>query len=245
MSNWQGSFVDSVIIAARENPIAAALIGGGALWFLIGNEKLKSAASLATTTAFPSSSDTAARRQRSASSRYEATPAPPTAPEMDHEGSLGLGETLHHVRTAASDAASKAADQMKDRFGEGTNYARDIVGQLDEILPGKETFTRAQSSLSDLLERQPLVLGAIGLAVGAAVAGAFRTSDLENEWVGEYSDTVKEDLSERAGDLSKSVREAADTLKNEIKDAGAETFDRVKRAGMDAAEAAGQKVKTP
>jgi hypothetical protein len=41
------------------------------------------------------------------------------------------------------------------------------------------------------------------------------------------------------------VREAADTLKNEIKDAGAETFDRVKRAGMDAAEAAGQKVKTP
>ena len=55
MSNTQGSFVDSVIIAARENPIAAALIGGGALWLLIGNEKLKSAASLATTTAFPSS----------------------------------------------------------------------------------------------------------------------------------------------------------------------------------------------
>ena len=164
---------------------------------------------------------------------------------MDHTGSFGLGESLHHASTAACDAASKAAGQMKDRFDEGTDYARDIFDQLGEILPGKETFTRAQSSLSDLLERQPLVLGAIGLAVGAAVAGAFRTSDLENEWVGEYSDTVKEDLSERAGDLSKSVREAADTLKNEIKDAGAETFDRVKRAGMDAAEAAGQKVKTP
>jgi hypothetical protein len=162
---------------------------------------------------------------------------------MDHEGSFGLGETLRHARTAASDAASKAAGQMKDRFDEGADYARDIFGQLDEILPGKATFSRAQSSLSDLLERQPLVLGAIGLAVGAAVAGAFRTSDLENEWVGEYSDSVKEDLSERTGDLSKSVREAADTLKNEIKDAGAETFDRVKRAGLDAAEAAGQKVK--
>ena len=44
MSNTQASFVDSVIIAARENPIAAALIGGGALWLLIGSEKLKSAA---------------------------------------------------------------------------------------------------------------------------------------------------------------------------------------------------------
>jgi hypothetical protein len=236
MSNTQASFVDSVITAARENPIAAALIGGGALWLLIGNEKLKSAASLATTTAFPS--DTAGRRQRSASSRYEATPAPPTAPEMDNEGSFGLRETLQHTSTAASDAVSKAVDQMKDRFDEGTNYARDTFGQLDEMLPGKETFTRAKSSLADLLERQPLVLGAIGLAVGAAVAGAFRASDLENEWVGEYSDGVREDLSKRAGAVSESMREAADTLKNEVKDAGTEAFDRVKQAGVDAAEGA-------
>ena len=50
MSSTQGSFVDSVVMAARENPVAAALIGGGALWLLIGNEKLKSAASLATAT---------------------------------------------------------------------------------------------------------------------------------------------------------------------------------------------------
>jgi hypothetical protein len=44
---------------------------------------------------------------------------------------------------------------------------------------------KAQSTLADMLERQPLVLGAIGLAIGAAVAGAFRTSGLENEWIGE------------------------------------------------------------
>jgi ribosomal protein S17E len=41
------------------------------------------------------------------------------------------------------------------------------------------------------------------------------------------------------------VREAADTLMNELKDAGTETFDRVKQAGMDAAEAAGKKVRAP
>jgi hypothetical protein len=120
-----------------------------------------------------------------------------------------------------------------------------MIGQLNEILPGKDTFTRAQSSLADLLERQPLVLGAIGLAVGVAVAGAFQSSDLENEWVGEYSDSVKGELNERAGAVSQSVREAADTLMNEIKDAGIETFDRVKQAGMDVAEAAGKKVRAP
>ena len=67
MSSTQGSFVDSVVMAARENPLAAALIGGGALWLLIGNEKLKSAASSATAAAFPSA-DTGARNQRSARS---------------------------------------------------------------------------------------------------------------------------------------------------------------------------------
>ena len=69
MSSTQGSFVDSVVMAARENPVAAALIGGGALWLLIGNEKLKSAASLATAS-FPSA-DTGARSQRSARSSVE------------------------------------------------------------------------------------------------------------------------------------------------------------------------------
>ena len=239
-SSTQDSFVDSVVAAARENPVAAALIGGGALWLLMGSDKLKRAASSAAATAFPST-DTSVRRPQPARSEYEATPAPPTAPDMDHEGSFGLGESLRHAGNSASDAVSNASDAMKSRFDEGAAYARDNFNRLGEILPGKEALS---SSLSDLLERQPLVLGAVGLAIGAAVAGAFRSLDLENEMVGEYSDSFKEDVIERAGAVSQSVFEASDTLRNEIKEAGAETFEKVKKAGMDAAQAAGQKVKT-
>jgi hypothetical protein len=237
MSSTQDSFVDSVVAAARDNPVAAALIGGGALWLLMGSETLKRAASSAAT-ALPSSV-TSVPRPPSASSEYEATPAPPTAPDMDH-GSFGLGASVRHAGNSVSDAVSNASDAMKGRFDEGAAYARDNVSKLGEMLPGKEALS---SSLSDLLQRQPLVLGAVGLAIGAAVAGAFRSLDLENEMVGKYSDSVKEDLTERAGAVSQSVFEAADTLKNEIKEAGAETFEKVKKAGMDAAQAAGQKVK--
>ena len=240
MSSTQGSFVDSVVAAARENPIAAALIGGGALWLLIGNDKLKSAASSAAAATAFSSSDTEMRKHRSAGSGYQATSAPPTAPEIDHEGSFRVGDGLRQAGSTASHAASKAADELKDRFDESAAYARENLSKLGEMLPGKE---RLSSSLSDMLERQPLVLGAVGLAIGAAVAGAFRTFDVENEWVGEISDSVKEDLKERASAVSQGAREATDTLKNEIKDAGAETIDRIKQAGMDAAQAAGQKMK--
>ena len=38
-----------------------------------------------------------------------------------------------------------------------------------------------QSDLGALFERQPLVLGAIGLAIGAGIAAAFPTTELETE----------------------------------------------------------------
>ena len=186
--------------------------------------------------------DIGARNLRSAASGLQRTAAPPTAPEMDHKGSSRVGETLRDAGNAASDAMSGAADKIRDRVDEGVAYARENFGKLG---PGKEYFTEAQSSLADMLERQPLVLGAIGLAIGAAVAGAFRTSVLENEWIGDLSDDVKADLNTRAGAVSQSLREASDTLKAELSNTGAEAIDRVKPAGMDAADAARQKVKSP
>jgi hypothetical protein len=241
MSSTQNSFVDSVVAAARENPVAAALIGGGALWLLMGSDNLKRAASsAAAATAFPST-NTSVPRPQSSRSEYVASPAPPTAPDMDHEGSFVLGESLRQAGNSASEAVSNASDAIKGRFDEGAAYARDNFNKIGEVLPGKAAIS---SSLSDLLERQPLVLGAVGLVIGASVASAFRSLDLENEMVGKYSDSVKEDLTERAGAVSQSLSEAADTLRNEIKEAGAETFEKVKKAGKDAAQAAGQKVNT-
>jgi hypothetical protein len=143
-----------------------------------------------------------------------------------------------------SNAVSKAAGRIEDGVDEGTAYVRDNLSKLGETLPGKETFAHAQSSLADLLDRQPLLLGAIGLVVGAAVAGAFPASDVENELVGDYSDRVKERLVERAEDVTQSGREAADSLKSGIKNASSETLGRVKQAGIEAPAARGQTVKT-
>lgn len=243
MSDTQSGFFDSLVSAVRDNPLAAALIGGGAFWLLVGNDKLKSVANSATAAASPMVDG--ARNLRAATSGLQRTAAPPTAPEMDHEESFRVGETLREAGSAASDAMSGAADKMRDRFGEGVAYARENLGNLANPLPGKEAFTKAQSSLAEVLERQPLVLGVVGLAIGAAVAGAFQSSDLENEWIGELSDDVKTNLNMRAGAVSQSLREASDTLKAELSDTGAEAVDRVKQAGMDAADAAREKMKSP
>jgi len=244
MTNTETGFLDNLVSAVRENPLAAALIGGGALWLLMGNEKLKDAANSATA-ATSTLVDIGARNARAKASGLRRTEAPPTAPDMDNDASFHAGESLSNAADAAADSVSDTAQKIKSRLDESTAYAREKVASLGKPLSGKETFTKAQSSLADLLERQPLVLGVVGLAIGAAVAGAFRTSDLENEWVGEISDDVKADLNARAGAVSQSIREASDTLKAELGDTAAEAADRLKQAGKDAANAARDEVKSP
>jgi hypothetical protein len=238
MNGSHGSFIDGLTAAARENPLAAALIGGGALWLLIGSDKLKNAAGSVTSAAAPIA-DLGGRAQKAAFSSWEDSYGSMRnrASRMQDEASRSVNETVRSAGTAASDAMSGAAETISERFDEGIAGAREMFDRVGEALPRKETLRQAQSSLSDLLERQPLVLGAVGLAIGATVAGALAKSSLEDEWVGELSDSLKADLNARAGAVSQSVREASDTLQAELADAGADIADRVQQAGRDALDA--------
>ena len=241
MNKAQNGFVDSLLSAARDNPLAAALIGGGAFWLLLGNDKLKATVSSATTAA-SSAVDAGSRNIREAASRFQTTSAPPTAPELDSNDSSRIVDAYRRTSAAASDVISGATDKVSERLGDGLTLAQENLGRLSNAIPGKEEFSQVQSSLANMLDRQPLVLGAVGLAIGAAVAGAFQISDTENEWAGNLSDSVKADVSDRAEAVAQSLREASDTLKAELSDTGAEAVDRVKQAGMDAADAARQKL---
>jgi hypothetical protein len=245
MTNTQTDFIDRLKTASRENPLAAGLIAGGALWLLIGNDRLKAAASSAASAA-SSTIDQGTHTLRAAGSLKTAS-APPTAPEMDHEGHYGIGQTFREVNNSASGVASgaaqviaDAADSIKDRFDDGIAYAQESFSKIGNPLPDRHTLERARSSLSDILERQPLVIGAIGLAIGAAVAGAFQTSEIENELAGKLSDTVKEDLTGRAEAVANSLREGVGTLKSEISDAAAESIDRLNHTGKDVLNAASE-----
>jgi hypothetical protein len=242
MNSAKNGFVGSLAGAVQENPVAAALIGGGALWLLLGNDKLKAAVGSASAAA-SSAVDAGAQNLRGAASRFQTTSAPPTAPELDSDGSSRLGDAYRRTSAAASDAISGATEKVRDRFDDGVAFAQENLGRFGEALPGKEDLTNMQSSLANLLDRQPLALGAVGLAIGAAVAGAFQISDVENVWVGNLSDKVKADMSDRAGAVTQSLREASDMLTAEFSDAGAEAVDRVKQAGTDAADAAREKLK--
>jgi hypothetical protein len=66
---------------------------------------------------------------------------------------------------------------------------------------------------------------------------------MENEYIGELSDNVKDDLGKRGTDVSNALFEASDAITAEAGDARAEVADRLKQAAADAGEAFKEKEK--
>jgi uncharacterized protein YjbJ (UPF0337 family) len=102
----------------------------------------------------------------------------------------------------------------------------------------KQGYGHAKTALSDLLDKQPLVIGAVGVAIGAAVAGAFPVTSVENEWAGPSSDDVKAEVQARAAAVSDKALGRIDDLNSEVRGVAEDTVGRVKRAGQDAVAAA-------
>lgn len=71
-------------------------------------------------------------------------------------------------------------------------------------------FAAAQSNIVDLMNRQPLVLGAIGLSVGAAMAAALPPTAVEADLMGQASADLQARTREVAGDVTDRVADLAD-----------------------------------
>jgi hypothetical protein len=97
-------------------------------------------------------------------------------------------------------------------------------------------FAAAQSNIADLLERQPLALGVIGLGIGAAMAAAMPPTAVEADLLGQASAdfqakarVVVEDVTERAADLADGVTAA---ITKEAQEQGL-TADSIKQSASD------------
>jgi hypothetical protein len=225
-SDRLGEFVRDLGDAARRNPLSAALIGAGAVWLFASHS--------------PRSSDLI---RRTGIDRL---------PDRAREAWEGAGSNLRSgaemVRDTARDAAdsalnrgNEAADQTMQAGKRLTRAAADYAEDLPEW--AGSAFDDVRASMSDLLKSQPLAIGAVGLAIGAAIAAAFPTTKTETEYFGETSDFVKDKAStiageqvERATEVGKKVAEA---VADEAQQQGL-TVDGLKAAATDLSGKAGR-----
>jgi hypothetical protein len=235
MKRGTDTFISSLSQAVRENPIAATLIGGGALWFMLGNRPISRAASAA--------QPLAESGMRGISNAADAvTSAGGRAADAVMETARAAGE-------AASSGAAAASDRMAetfDRTADSVNRATGKLGRAGETLrppPNplphlQRGYANAQSTLADLFERQPLVLGAIGLAIGAGAASALARTSFEDEWAGSMSDEVKDAVADRAEHVAEAAQQAASEVGGEFRAAAGEAADKLRKAGAETVQTA-------
>lgn len=128
------------------------------------------------------------------------------------------GDAASRVTAAAGDAAASAraaAHDLRDRVGEvGGEAGRRAVGAY----AGARDATRRAGSF---LGENPLMIGALGLAIGAVVAAALPATRREDEWLGEAGDKLRDDAASAvrqvAREGTKVAGAAADSAKEEAK----------------------------
>ena len=199
--NGGGEMMTGVGNLVRDNPVPVALIGVGLAWLMYS----------------------AARPRELGDERYDHGPqaglgqgAYGTAYASADEANGGTSGTASRAASAVSGAASSAADRARSlaaSAGERLGGTFDTVTGRGRHLGAyaRDGWERTRHSYDSIASDRPLVLGAIGLAAGAAVGLMLPSTHSEDEMLGEYRDQ----LFEQAQAAGREQVQKAQTVANE------------------------------
>ncbi len=168
MGGASNKVLTTAVQQMRENPIPIALIGLGVAWLAIAQT----------------------RRDPTLGGAY------PNGYYPVHEGydeDEGLKAKVKARAEAAKAKLSNAAQTAKDKLsaaghgaGDGVTEVRGRVAQLagEARTKAGEYGDLARRRFDETLETEPLVIGAIGLAVGAAIGASLPATSAERRYIG-------------------------------------------------------------
>jgi hypothetical protein len=183
-------FLSDLGDAVRRNPVSTALIGMGVLWLFTGSKTRESAVKLARSAGFDRVSDAASNAVHAGRG-------------VLHDVTDQVGHTFSGI----SDRAESAFETVRETGGAALDRASEFSRQIPEA--SEEIFGEARSRLTDLFNEQPLILGALGIAIGAGIAASLPSTQVEAELFGETSDEFKAQARGMVEHASERVTEVA------------------------------------
>lgn len=171
------------------------------------------------------------------------------------------GQAVRDGAASAAEAARLRAARLRARLSEGTENlseeakARVIAAReaaVDARRKAGEALASGSRQSADFYNRQPLVAGALALALGAAIGGALPRTRTEDDALGQYSDKMMEraeaifrEEQEKALAVMQAAREEAETIareKREAMDSAAPQGKSATQAVADEAKSAGKRI---
>lgn len=146
----------------------------------------------------------------------------------------GVSSAASSVGDAASNAANRVSGAASDLGESGRRLAHDAADNLSYAADatrrsaadaGRQIGSagrRIQRSFMDTLQEEPLILGAVALAIGAAIGAALPSTRVEDEWLGDTRDNLRDE----ALSYGRDAVEKAGTVASHALQAGNEEADR-------------------
>ena len=127
--------------------------------------------------------------------------APPIMPPTSRIRSRILPATMQRLFPNLPDEAGRKVSEQSERFA-------------------RQAQSTMQSTMARVLRDQPLVVAAVGLAAGAAVAAAFPATDVENRTLGGARDALTDAASKVGENVMQAASKAGERLKSAAQERG-------------------------
>jgi hypothetical protein len=191
--------------AARRNPVSTALIGMGVLWLIAGSKPAVLGARSARRGDEPSSPTRRDAINGAASSQGR------TQDRRSERGRRAVQQGDDDGERLASTAGSALQDASASTRARMTQFGSDMSGAAaDMSARTADLFGAARHRLSDMMDEQPLLLGAIGAAIGAGIAVSLPATRIEGAYFGEAADEFKAKAAAFAGHQVERVQTVAE-----------------------------------
>ncbi len=237
----------------RDNPLPVILTGVGLAWLIAGSNQPSQPRP-----GYPDDRDIDRSGDRIPTDPVQPDRGSVDAPALTAQRDYGPGpsEGLASRDPATGGASLSASPSFGDRARGALDSVKDGAGGLGRDARDRMDRTRhgalgAGTDMADKADRffrdQPLIVGALGFAVGLGIGGLLPRSDTEDDLLGSRSDALKASAADMASQQADKAKAVAGAVRDEavnMADEAAGEVDRNTPAGSDIVDQATTRAKT-
>jgi Protein of unknown function (DUF3618) len=188
----------------KENPMPVALAATGIAWMIFGSGEHRSARGYSGY----AGGHIGYSDDGSLGSMGEKLESTATAARSQMASSIQVGkDSVNSTKDAMTEGINRTSDAVKEGVNRTTATVKDTVRRT--ATSAQMQAERARQGFNSLLEEQPLILGALGIALGAAIGAVLPSTEQEDRLVGEMRDKAMEKAKQLGGEAYEKGRDAA------------------------------------
>ena len=204
-----------IVKSAKRNPLAIGLIGLGLGLLYFSGGKSKKASKYRYDENYERNFSSRNEKSTFTSAQNRVSDAASSVSGAVSSAAGAVSDTVGNAAGAVSETVSGAAGAVSETVGNAANTAYKQAGNLGS--KAGDLAGTAQDQYEYYMEENPLAIGAVALALGAAVGLALPSTRIENEYMGKTRNNLLQKAEETARDAVGKVQQVAGQVGESVK----------------------------